>query len=184
MKLDTKDFEAKMKKTLEVYEDNLGSVRVGRANAAVLSRVTVDYYGTPTPINSVANVSVSDARTLTITPWDASLNKPIEKALLASDIGITPSNDGKVIRLLFPQLTEERRKELKKQISKMGEDAKVALRNIRREANDKCKEMKKASEMNEDEQKASEKSVQDLTDKYIRMVDEITAKKDKEIMEI
>ncbi len=184
MKLDTKAFEAKMKKTIEVYEDNLGSVRVGRANANVLSRVNVDYYGTPTPINSVANVSVSDARTLTITPWDASLNKPIEKALLASDIGITPSNDGKVIRLLFPQLTEERRKELKKQVAKMGEDAKVALRNIRREANDKCKEMKKASEMNEDEQKASEKSVQDLTDKYIKMVDDVTAKKDKEIMEI
>ena len=184
MKLDTKAFEAKMKKTIEVYEDNLGSVRVGRANASILSRVNVDYYGTPTPINSVANVSVSDARTLTITPWDASLNKPIEKALLASDIGITPSNDGKVIRLLFPQLTEERRKELKKQVAKMGEDAKVALRNIRREANDKCKEMKKASEMNEDEQKASEKSVQDLTDKYIKQVDEVTAKKDKEIMEI
>ena len=184
MKLDTKAFEAKMKKTLEVYEDNLGTVRVGRANAAVLSHVNVDYYGTPTPINSVANVSVSDARTLTITPWDASLNKPIEKAILASDVGITPSNDGKVIRLLFPQLTEERRKELKKHVAKMGEDAKVALRNVRREANDKCKEMKKASEMNEDEQKASEKSVQDLTDKYIKMMDEITAKKDKEIMEI
>ena len=184
MKLDTKPYEAKMKKTIEVYEDNLGSVRVGRANASVLSRVNVDYYGTPTPINSVANVSVSDARTLTITPWDASLNKPIEKALLASDIGITPSNDGKVIRLLFPQLTEERRKELKKQVSKMGEEAKVALRNIRREANDKCKEMKKASEMTEDEQKTSEKSVQDLVDKYIKLVDEVTAKKDKEIMEI
>lgn len=184
MKLDTKAFEAKMKKTIEVYEDNLGTVRVGRANAAVISHVTIDYYGTPTPINSVANVSVSDARTLTITPWDASLNKTIEKALLASDVGITPSNDGKVIRLLFPQLTEERRKELKKQVAKMGEDAKVALRNVRREANDKCKEMKKASEMNEDEQKASEKSVQDLTDKYIKMVDEVTAKKDKEIMEI
>jgi len=184
MKLDTKAYETKMKKTIEVYEDNLGTVRVGRANAAVLSRVTVDYYGTPTPINSVANVSVADARTLTITPWDASLNKPIEKAILASDVGITPSNDGKVIRLMFPQLTEERRKELKKQIAKMGEDAKVALRNIRREANDKCKEMKKASEMTEDEQKASEKSVQDLVDKYIKLVDEVTAKKDKEIMEI
>lgn len=184
MKLDTKAYEAKMKKTIEVYEDNLGTVRVGRANAAVLSRVTVDYYGTPTPISSVANVSVSDARTLTITPWDASLNKPIEKAILASDVGITPSNDGKVIRLMFPQLTEERRKELKKQIAKMGEDAKVALRNIRREANDKCKEMKKASEMTEDEQKTSEKSVQDLVDKYIKLVDEVTAKKDKEIMEI
>ena len=184
MKLDTKAYEAKMKKTIEVYEDNLGTVRVGRANAAVLSRVTVDYYGTPTPISSVANVTVADARTLTITPWDASLNKPIEKAILSSDVGITPSNDGKVIRLLFPQLTEERRKELKKQSAKMGEDAKVALRNIRREANDKCKEMKKASEMNEDEQKASEKAVQDLTDKYTKQLDKITDAKSKEIMEI
>jgi len=184
MKLDTKEFEAKMKKTLEVYEDNLGSVRVGRANANVLARVNVDYYGAPTPINQVADVRVADPRTLTITPWDAKLNKAIEKAILASDVGITPSNDGKTIRLMFPQLTEERRKELKKQTAKMGEDSKVALRNIRREANDKCKEMKKASEMNEDEQKASEKAVQDLTDKYIKLVDDITAKKEKEIMEI
>ena len=184
MKLDTTAYESKMKKTIEVYQDNLDSVRVGRANSVGRRRVRAAYHETPTPISSVANVNVSDARTLTITPWDASLNKPIEKAILASDVGITPSNDGKVIRLMFPQLTEERRKELKKQIAKMGEDTKVALRNIRREANDKCKDMKKASEMNEDEQKASEKNVQDLTDKYIKLVDEITAKKDKEIMEI
>lgn len=184
MKLDTKEFEGKMKKTIEVYEENLASVRVGRANAAVLSRVTVDYYGAPTAINQVADVRVADARTLAITPWDATTNKAIEKAILASDIGITPTNDGKTIRLLFPQLTEERRKELKKQIAKMGEDAKIALRNVRREANDKCKEMKKASQMNEDEQKQSEKNVQDLTDKYIKQIDDITAKKDKEIMEI
>ncbi|MGM9652820.1 MAG: ribosome recycling factor [Eubacteriales bacterium] len=184
MKLDTKEFEGKMKKTIEVYEENLASIRVGRASAAVLSRITVDYYGAPTAINQVADVRVADARTLAITPWDSTTNKAIEKAILASDIGITPSNDGKTIRLLFPQLTEERRKELKKQIAKMGEDAKVALRNVRREANDKCKEMKKASEMNEDEQKQSEKQVQELTDKYIKLIDEITAKKDKEIMEI
>lgn len=184
MKLDTKEFEGKMKKTIEVYEENLASVRVGRANAAVLSRVTVDYYGAPTAINQVADVRVADARTLAITPWDATTNKAIEKAILASDIGITPTNDGKTIRLLFPQLTEERRKELKKQIAKMGEDSKIALRNVRREANDKCKEMKKASQMNEDEQKQSEKNVQDLTDKYIKQIDDITAKKDKEIMEI
>lgn len=184
MKLDTKEFEGKMKKTIEVYEENLASVRVGRANAAVLSRVTVDYYGAPTAINQVADVRVADARTLAITPWDATTNKAIEKAILASDIGITPTNDGKTIRLLFPQLTEERRKELKKQIAKMGEDSKIALRNVRREANDKCKEMKKASQMNEDEQKQSEKTVQDLTDKYIKQIDDITAKKDKEIMEI
>ena len=184
MKLDTKEFEGKMKKTIEVYEENLASVRVGRANAAVLSRVTVDYYGAPTAINQVADVRVADARTLAITPWDATTNKAIEKAILASDIGITPTNDGKTIRLLFPQLTEERRKELKKQIAKMGEDSKIALRNVRREANDKCKEMKKASQMNEDEQKQSEKNVQDLTDKYIKQIDDITSKKDKEIMEI
>ena len=184
MKLDTKEFEAKMKKTIEVYEENLASVRVGRANAAVLSRVTVDYYGAPTAINQVADVRVADARTLAITPWDATTNKAIEKAILASDIGITPTNDGKTIRLLFPLLTEERRKELKKQIAKMGEDAKIALRNVRREANDKCKELKKSSQMNEDEQKQSEKLVQDMTDKFIKQVDDITAKKDKEIMEI
>ncbi len=184
MKLDVKDFEEKMKKTLSVYEESLSTVRVGRASAAVISRVTVDYYGQPTLINQVADVRVTDARTLTITPWDKTLNKPIEKALLASDVGITPSNDGTCIRLIFPQLNEERRKELKKQVAKMGEEAKVALRNIRREANDKCKEMKKASQMTEDEQKQSEKAVQDLVDKYIKLVDEVTAKKDKEIMEI
>lgn len=184
MKLDTKDFESKMKKAVEVYEENLDTVRVGRANASVLARVNVDYYGVPTAINQVADVRVADARTLTITPWDAKMLKDIEKALLASDVGITPQNDGKTIRLAFPQLTEERRKEVKKQVAKMGEDAKVAIRNIRRDANDKCKDMKKKSEMNEDEQKQSEKSVQDLTDKYIKIIDDITAKKDKEIMEL
>ncbi len=184
MKLDTKEFEAKMKKAIEVYEDNLATVRVGRANAAVLARVTVDYYGTPTPVNQIADVRVADARTLTITPWETKLNKDIERAILASDVGITPQNDGKTLRLAFPQLTEERRKELKKQVAKMGEDAKVAVRNVRRDANDKCKDMKKKSEMNEDEQKSSEKSIQDLTDKYTKLIDDITAKKDKEIMEI
>ncbi len=184
MKLDTKEFEGKMKKAVEVYEENLDTVRVGRANAAVLARVNVDYYGVPTAINQVADVRVADARTLTITPWDAKMLKDIEKAILSSDIGITPQNDGKTIRLSFPQLTEERRKELKKQVAKMGEDAKVAIRNVRRDANDKCKDMKKKSEMNEDEQKQSEKTVQDLTDKYIKIIDDVTAKKDKEIMEI
>ena len=184
MKLDTTEFEVKMKKSIEAYKNELDTVRAGRANPNVLSKVNVDYYGSPTPVNQIGSVSIPDARTIVIQPWDATTLKGIEKAILASDIGITPANDGKVIRLLFPQLTEERRKELKKQIAKMGEDAKVALRNIRREANDKCKDMKKASEMNEDEQKASEKSVQDLTDKYIKLIDDITAKKDKEIMEI
>ena len=150
----------------------------------MLSKVTVDYYGVATPINQVAEVKASDARTLVIQPWDASTLKNIEKAILASDVGITPQNDGKIIRLTFPQLTEERRREIIKQIAKHGEEAKVAVRNIRREANDKCKEMKKSGEMNEDEIKQSEKRIQDLTDKYIKEIDAITEDKNKEIMSI
>ena len=184
MKLNTKDFEEKMKKALSVYEENLGSIRAGQANAAVVSKVNFEYWGAPTPLTSMADIRVADAKTLTITPYDASTLKEMEKALLASDIGITPTNDGKVIRLVFPQPTEERRRELAKQIQKMGEDAKVAIRNIRRDANDLCKKMKKDGEMTEDEQKASEKSVQDLTDKYVKELDGITAKKEKEIMQI
>ncbi len=184
MKLDTKEFEVKMQKSIDAYKNELDTVRAGRANPNVLSRVMVDYYGTPTPVNQIGTVSCPDARTIVIQPWDSSTLKGIEKALLASDLGITPANDGKVIRLSFPQLTEDRRKELKKQVSKMGEDAKVAIRNIRRDAMDKAKDMKKNSEMTEDEQKASEKSVQDLTDKYIKEIDNITASKEKEIMEI
>ena len=184
MKLNTKDFEEKMKKALSVYEENLGSIRAGQANAAVVSKVNFEYWGAPTPLTSMADVRVADAKTLTITPYDASTLKEMEKAILASDVGITPTNDGKVIRLVFPQPTEERRRELAKQIQKMGEDAKVAIRNIRRDANDLCKKMKKDGEMTEDEQKASEKSVQDLTDKYIKELDGITAKKEKEIMQI
>ena len=184
MKLDTKEFEVKMQKSIEAYKNELDTVRAGRANPNVLSRVMVDYYGTPTPVNQIGTVSCPDARTIVIQPWDASTLKGIEKALLASDLGITPANDGKVIRLSFPQLTEDRRKELKKQVSKMGEDAKVAIRNIRRDAMDKAKDMKKNGEMTEDEQKASEKLVQDLTDKYIKEIDSITSAKEKEIMEI
>lgn len=184
MKLNTKDFEEKMKKALSVYEENLGSVRAGQANAAIVSKVNFEYWGAPTPLTSMADVRVADAKTLTITPYDASTLKEMEKAILASDVGITPTNDGKVIRLVFPQPTEERRRELVKQVQKMGEDAKVAIRNIRRDANDLCKKMKKDGEMTEDEQKASEKSVQDLTDKYIKELDGITAKKEKEIMQI
>lgn len=184
MKLDTKEFETKMKKSIDAYVNELDSVRAGRANPNVLSRINVDYYGSPTPINQIGSVSVPDARTIVIQPWDSSTLKGIEKAILASDIGITPANDGKVIRLVFPQLTEDRRKELKKQVAKMGEDAKVAIRNIRRDAMDKSKEMKKNSEMTEDEQKISDKNVQDLTDKYIKEIDSITAAKEKEIMEI
>lgn len=184
MKLDTKVFDEKMKKSIGVYEEALTTIRAGRANPAVLSKVTVDYYGVPTAISQMAEVRVADARNIVIQPWDVSTVKTIEKAILASDIGITPQNDGKVIRLSFPQLTEERRKELKKQVAKMGEEAKIAVRNIRREANDKCKDMKKNSDMTEDEQKQSEKAMQDMTDKYIKEIDTITAKKDKEIMEI
>ena len=184
MKLDVKPFEEKMKKSIESYKLELDTVRAGRANAKILDRITVDYYGTPTPINQLGTISVPDARTLVIQPWDTTILKEIEKSILASDIGITPANDGKLIRLVFPQLTEERRKELKKQVSKLGEDAKVAIRNIRRDAMDKAKDMKKNGEMTEDEQKASEKTVQDLTDKYIKEIDVITASKEKEIMEI
>lgn len=184
MKLDAKAYEEKMKKTLAAYSENLSTIRVGRANPSVLSKVMVDYYGMPTAVNQMAEVKASDARTIVITPWDMSTLKNIEKAILASDLGITPANDGKALRLSFPQLTEERRKELQKQVAKLGEDTKVAVRNIRRDANDKCKELKKNGEMTEDEQKASEKAVQDLTDKYVKEVDNVTAQKDKEIMEI
>ncbi|MBO5052502.1 MAG: ribosome recycling factor [Clostridia bacterium] len=184
MKLDLKPFEEKMKKAISVYEENLSTIRAGRANPNALAKISVDYYGSPTPISGVAAVSISDARTLVIQPWDASTVKDIEKAILASDLGITPQNDGKTIRLIFPQPTEERRKEMTKQIAKMGEEAKVAVRNVRRDANDKIKDQKKKSEMTEDEAKASEKSCQDLTDKYIKEVDRVTEAKNKEIMEI
>ena len=184
MKLDTRDFETRMKKSVASYTDNLSTIRAGRANPDVLKRVNVDYYGSPTPIASIAEIKVADARTIVITAWDKSAMKGIEKALLTSDIGINPQNDGSCIRLSFPPTTEERRRELSKQISKMGEDAKVAIRNIRRDATDAIKAMKKNSEMTEDEAKASEKAVQDLTDKYIKEIDAVTAAKTKEIMEI
>ena len=180
----TKTHEEKMQKAIAAYEYNLASIRAGQANASVLSRVTVEYYGTPTNISDLANIRVADSKTLTISPYDASIVKAIEKAILASDIGITPTNDGKIIRLIFPQLTEERRKELRKQVLKEGEDAKVAIRNIRRDAMDLAKKMKKDGELTEDELKIAEKSIQDLTDKYIKTVDTVTAKKEKEIMEI
>ena len=159
-------------------------MRSGRENASVLNNIKVDYYCSATAITSVAEVKVADPKTLTITPWDKTTLKAIEKAIQTSDIGINPQSDGTIIRLVFPQLTEERRKEIKKNLQKQGEDAKVAIRNVRRDANDKCKQMKKNSEMTEDEQKTSEKQVQDLTDSYIKKVDAITAGKVKEIMEI
>ena len=184
MKLDTKDYEAKMKKTISAYTENLSTIRAGRANPDVLKKINVDYYGSPTPIASIAEIKVADARTIVITAWDKSAMKGIEKAILTSDLGINPQNDGSCIRLSFPPMTEERRRELSQQISKMGEDAKVAIRNIRRDANDKVKAMKKDSEMTEDEAKQSDKTIQDLTDKYIKEIDNITAAKTKEIMEI
>lgn len=184
MKLDNKTYQEKMKKTIEVLVADFDGIRVGRASPRVLDKIKVSYYGAMSDIESVASVKTVDARTLLITPWEPKVLKDIEKAIQTSDLGINPQNDGKSIRLVFPPLNEERRKELTKQTAKLGEDAKVALRNIRREANDKCKDMKKKSEMTEDEQKSSEKSIQELTDKYIAEVDSCVDKKNKEIMAI
>ncbi len=184
MKFETAAYEAKMKKSVESYTKSLAVLRVGRASPDVLSRVTIDYYGTPTPINQVAEMKVADARTLVINSWDKSQMKAIEKAILASDLGLNPQNDGSCIRIIFPAMTEETRRAMAKQISKMGEDAKVAIRNIRRDANDAIKAAKKNSELTEDEAKAGDKQVQDLTDKYVKEIDAITAAKDREIMEI
>lgn len=184
MTLNIKDYEEKMKKTISAYEGELGSISAGRANPTVLDKVRVDYYDSPTAINQVAEVKIPDARTIVIQPWDSSILKDIEKAIQIADIGLVPQNDGKVIRISFPQPTEERRRELSKQVSGMGEKAKVALRNIRRDANDKIKDMTKKKEMTEDEQKISEKEVQDMTEKFVKDVDALTSKKEKEIMEI
>ncbi len=184
MKYETKDLEAKMQKTIAAYENNLADIRASQANASVLNRVTFEYYGSQTPIKDMAGITLSDARTLVITPYDNSTLKAIEKAILISDVGITPQNDGKVIRLTFPQLTEERRRELAKQVQKMGEDAKVALRNERRNANDFVKKQKKDNLMTEDEVASAEKAIQDVTDKFVKMVDTITAAKEKEVMAI
>lgn len=184
MKPDLKPYETKMTKTLDVLSENLAGIRAGRANASVLNKISVDYYGTASPIPQVASVSSPDPRTLTIQPWDASLLKAITKAIQTSDLGINPQNDGKVIRLSFPPLTEERRKELIKQVSKEGEASKVAIRNIRRDALDKWKAAKKKSEMTEDEQKDAEKDMQKLTDKYIKQIDSTTAAKSDELKSI
>lgn len=177
-----KGFETKMTKTISVLRQDYAAIRAGRANPALLDKVTVMYYDVPTPINQVGSVSVTEARTLTITPWDRTVLKAIEKAIMASEIGINPQNDGSVIRLVFPPLTEERRKELCKQIAKMGEESKVAIRSIRRDANEKLKAQKK--ELPEDTIKDVEKQVQDITDKYCKEIDQISAAKEKEIMEV
>ena len=184
MSSNTRVFEDKMKNSVEHLERELASVRAGRANPAVLDKVTVDYYGAPTPIQQVASVAVSEARTLTITPWDRSLLRPISKAIQASDVGINPIDDGQTIRLNFPAPNEERRRQLAKDVSKMGEEAKVAIRNVRREAMDKAKAMKKAGELTEDSQKTMEEDVQKITDKYIKLVDKAVEEKQKEIMSV
>jgi len=184
MKYDSKALESRMQKAITAYENNLADVRASQANAGVLNRVTFDYYGTPTAIKDMASISVSDARTLVITPYDKSTLKAMEKAIQISDVGINPQNDGTVLRLVFPQLTEERRKALAKQVKGMGEEAKVALRNIRRDAMDDVKKAKKDSTMTEDEVTAAEKVIQDVTDKFIKQVDVLTAAKEKELMAI
>ncbi len=178
------EYEKRMQKTCEVLGQNFAAVRAGRANAGVLDQIQVDYYGVPTPINQVAAVSTTDARTLTISPWDATILKNIEKAILASELGINPQNDGKVIRLAFPQLTEERRKDLVKQVRKYAEDSKVAIRNIRRDAVEKFKADKKKSEITEDDLKIAEKDLQKLTDDYTKDIDKMAEKKEQELFEI
>lgn len=174
----------KMEKCLTALERDYAAVRAGRANPAVLDKVMVDYYGVPTPINQMAAISVPEARLLVIQPWDASTLRDIEKAINTADIGINPQNDGKVIRLTFPQLTEEHRKSLQKDISKRGEEAKVAIRNVRRDSMDDIKKLKKDNEITEDEQKDAEKKLQDITDDYVKQVESITKKKEEEVLSI
>ena len=182
MAVDFKDFERRMNKALDHLDEEFGAVRAGRANPKVLDRISVEYYGSETPLNGVATISSPDARTLVISPWDTKLLKDIQKAIQISDLGINPQNDGRVIRLVFPQLTEDRRKDLVKQVKKYSEDAKVAMRNIRRDGMDYVKKLKKNSEITEDDQKKAEKDLQDLLDKMIKKVDEATAAKEKELM--
>lgn len=182
--MDLSNLEERMNKTLSILEENFSEVRAGRANPAILNKISVDYYGVPTPINQVAGISVPEARLIVIQPWDASVLKDIEKAILASDIGLNPNNDGKVIRLAFPELTEERRKDLVKDIKKIAEESKVAIRAIRRDGIDEAKEMEKESLMTEDELKKAEDQIQKLTDKKIAEIDVMLDKKEKEIMSI
>ena len=184
MSVDFKEFSRKMDRTLDHLEEDFDAVRAGRANAKVLDRICVQYYGSETPLNGVATISSPDARTLVIQPWDTKLLKDIQKAILTSDLGINPQNDGRVIRLVFPQLTEERRRDLTKQVKKYAEEAKVAMRNIRRDGMDYVKKLKKNSEITEDDQKKAEKDLQDMLDKYIKKVDAALAAKEKELMAI
>ena len=184
MTVDFKEYSRRMDKALEHLDEEFASVRAGRANAKVLDRITVEYYGSETPLNGVATISAPDARTLIIQPWDTKLLKDIQKAIQTSDLGINPQNDGRVIRLVFPQLTEERRKELTKQVKKYGEGGKVAIRNIRRDAMEKFKAMKKKSELTEDDLKELEEAMQKLTDKRCKEIDDLTAKKEAELMAV
>lgn len=184
MSVDFTDYSNRMEKALGHLNEEFGAVRAGRANAKVLDRISVEYYGSATPLNGVATISSPDARTLVIQPWDTSLLKDIQKAIQSSELGINPQNDGRVIRLIFPQLTEERRKELIKQVRKYAEDAKVAMRNIRRDGMDYIKKLKKNSEITEDDQKTAEKDLQDLLDKFIKRADEMLAAKEKELLAI
>lgn len=184
MNVDFKEYSRKMDKSLENLAENFDAVRAGRANPKVLDRICVDYYGSETPLNGVATISSPDARTLVIQPWDTKLLKDIQKAIQVSDLGINPQNDGRVIRLVFPQLTEERRMDLAKQVKKYAEEAKVAMRNIRRDGMDYVKKLKKNSEITEDDQKKAEKDLQDLLDKFTKKVDEALSKKEKELMSL
>lgn len=183
MRPEVKEFDERMQKSIGVVSEEFAAVRAGRANPAVLDKITVDYYGTATPIPQIGSVSVPEPRVLLIQPWDASVLKGVEKAILASDLGITPQNDGKCIRLAFPQLTEERRRDLIKQVKKIGEDGKVAVRNIRRDALDKFKTMKKKSEITEDDLKILEDEIQKITDKSCKDIETMTEKKEKELLE-
>ena len=182
--MDYSNMKEKMEKTISVFSEKLSEVRAGRANPAILNKVKVDYYGVPTPINQMAGISVPEARLIVIQPWDMSVLKDIEKAILASDIGINPNNDGKVIRLAFPELNEERRKELVKEIRKIAEEAKVAIRSIRRDGIDEAKAKQKDSEITEDELKVAETEIQKITDKNIEEIDKILADKETEIMSV
>lgn len=182
MAVDFKEYARRMEKTLEHLQDDFDAVRAGRANAKVLDRITVEYYGSETPLNGVATISSPDARTLVIAPWDTKLLKDIAKAIQTSDLGINPQNDGRVVRLIFPQLTEERRRDLAKQVRKYAEDAKVAMRNVRRDGMDYVKKLKKNGEITEDDQKKAEKDLQDLLDKMIKKVDAALSAKEKELM--
>lgn len=182
--MENNNLKEKMEKTISVYSEKLSEVRAGRANPAILNKVKINYYGTPTPINQVAGISVPEARLIVIQPWDVSILKEIEKSILASDLGINPNNDGKVIRLAFPELNEERRKELVKEVKKMAEEAKVAIRSIRREGIDENKAKQKEGEITEDELKAEEVKIQKITDEYVEKIDNILEQKEKEIMSI